>query len=71
MDVRIHGQLDGIQTAMIIHQTLSEKPRILFLSAHPREQFPHLNALEPATFAYLEKPYSPQDLFAAIQKLLA
>ncbi len=70
MDVRIQGEVDGVHAAMVIQQSLTDKPRILFLSAHSREQFPHLNSLAPDSFAYLKKPYTPDDLVAAIELLL-
>ena len=70
MDIRIQGDLDGIQAAMLIQESLPKKPMILFISAHPSEAFPHLNALAPGSFAYLKKPYTPEDLAAEIKNLI-
>ena len=70
MDVRIRGDVDGVHAALVIHEMAVRKPRILFLSAHPQEQFPHLDALPPESFAYLKKPYTPEDLVTAIETLV-
>jgi two-component system, cell cycle sensor histidine kinase and response regulator CckA len=71
MDVRIRGDVDGVHAALVIHESLRRKPRILFLSAHPQEQFPHLDSLPAESFAYLKKPYTPEDLVAAIETLFS
>ena len=70
MDIRIQGQLDGIQAAILIQNILPTRPRILFISAHAKESFPHLHVLTPGTFGYLTKPYTPEDLMAAIDALI-
>jgi DNA-binding response OmpR family regulator len=70
MDVRIHGELDGIQAADLIQQSIAKGARFLFLSAHGKEQFPHIGRLESASFSYLIKPYSPEDLLAAMESIL-
>jgi DNA-binding response OmpR family regulator len=71
MDVRIQGDVDGVHAAVVIYESMPRKPRILFLSAHPQENFPHLEALPPESFAYLKKPYTPEDLVAAIETLVS
>jgi DNA-binding response OmpR family regulator len=70
MDVRIHGELDGIQVADLIQHSLADSPRFLFLSAHAKEQFPHIDRLDSDSFSYLIKPYSPEDLLAAMDSIL-
>ncbi|MCI0414928.1 response regulator [bacterium] len=70
MDVRIQGEMDGIHAASLIQQSLAKKPRVLFLSAHSREQFPHIEALDSDSFRYLLKPYTPEDLLAAMDSVL-
>jgi CheY-like chemotaxis protein len=69
MDIRVAGQLDGIETAVMIRAKKQKIP-IVFLTAHPRERFSHLNQLDPSTFLYLRKPYSDEDLLDAIDKLI-
>jgi len=70
MDVRIQGELDGVQAASRIQQSLAKKPRVLFLSAHAKEQFPHIDSLDSDSFLYLVKPYTPEDLLAAMESIL-
>src|SRR5215203_3183362 len=69
MDVQLSGRMDGIQTAIVIHYTM--KPvRILFLTAHSKEQFPHLGAIRPPLYKYLIKPYHPKAVTDAVAELL-
>ena len=69
MDVQLAGRMDGIQTAIVIHYTM--KPvRILFLTAHSKEQFPHLGAIKPPLYKYLIKPYHPKAVTDAVAQLL-
>lgn len=70
MDVRLRGSLDGIQAARIIQQTIKAIP-ILFLTAHTKLQFPHLDYLNPNSYRYLNKPYAPADVIDCIKKLLS
>ena len=68
LDVRVAGELDGIDTAVMIRAKKQNIP-IVFLTAHPQERFPHLNQLDPSTFVYLRKPYLDADLLHAIDKV--
>lgn len=68
IDIRLKGAIDGIQTALIVHQTIKKVP-IIFLTAFSKEHFPHLATLDPSLFVYLTKPYTEADLLAAVQKL--
>jgi CheY-like chemotaxis protein len=68
IDIRLKGAIDGIQTALILHQTIKKVP-IIFLTAYSKDHFPHLASLDPSLFVYLTKPYTDVDLLAAIQKL--
>jgi DNA-binding response OmpR family regulator len=68
IDIRLKGSVDGIQTALILHQTVKKLP-IIFLTAHPADQFPHLALLDKSLFVYLTKPYSDTDLLTAIRTL--
>jgi DNA-binding response OmpR family regulator len=68
IDIRLKGAIDGIQIALILHQTIKKVP-IIFLTAFAAEHFPHLAALDSSLFVYMTKPYVDADLLAAIQKL--
>lgn len=70
MDVRLSGPLDGIQAARIIQQTIKAVP-ILFLTAHTKLKFPHLDYLNPNSYRYLNKPSTRTDLIDSIKKLLS
>lgn len=69
MDIRLKGILDGIQTAITIHNTIKPIP-IVFLTAHSRNQYPHLSSLPPSSFIYLTKPYQNETLLRGIKRLL-
>jgi len=69
MDIRLSGSIDGIQTAVVIHYTLKEVP-IVFLTAYAEEQFPHLAAVPPPLFKYVNKPCDALELTQSIAELL-
>jgi CheY-like chemotaxis protein len=69
MDIRLRGVIDGIQTALVIQQTIAMVP-IIFLTAYSEQSFPHLRAVNAENSAYLMKPYSPEDLIVLIDKIL-
>jgi DNA-binding response OmpR family regulator len=70
MDIRIKGEVDGVHAAKVIQDIYAKKIPVLFLSAHSQDQYPHLLNLDSASFFYLKKPYTPEDLLAAIDGLL-
>jgi CheY-like chemotaxis protein len=65
----LKGQLDGVQAARIIQDTLRPVP-VVFLTAHKPEDFPHLSGLKQDSYLYLTKPYFDRDLLRAIDKVL-
>ena len=69
MDIRLKGSLDGIQTAITIHNTIKPIP-IVFLTAHGRNQYPLLNSLPSSTFIYMTKPFHSETLLRGINRLL-
>lgn len=69
MDVRIEGDLNGIETAIVIQGYYDETIPVVFLTALPSKQFPVLTVVEP--FIYVNKPIFEHDLFAALQRALA
>ena len=70
MDVRLEGSLDGIQAAILIHETLKKVP-IVFLTAYPKEDFPHLLNMDSGLYAYLSKPHDLNEFLAILERLLA
>lgn len=64
VDVRIEGDLNGIETAIVIQGHFEEAIPVVFLTAFPEKQFPVLAALEP--YIYLNKPIQDQDLISAV-----
>lgn len=69
MDVRLKGALDGIQTAIAIHESIEEIP-IIFVTAHPESEYPELISLKPSSFGYVTKPFQNERLLSSIKKLL-
>jgi two-component system, cell cycle sensor histidine kinase and response regulator CckA len=64
MDIRLKGDMDGIQAAACIHQ-LYRMP-IIFLTAHADQNLlKRAKIAEP--FGYLLKPFSKADLYTAIE----
>ncbi len=64
MDIRIHGQMDGIETAAILRERF-EIPAI-FLTAHADEATID-RAKKTGPFGYLLKPVNPAELRGAIE----
>lgn len=69
VDVRIEGDLNGIETVIVIQGHFEGAIPVVFLTAFPAKQFPVLAALEPYT--YLNKPILDEDLLAAVAGALA
>jgi CheY-like chemotaxis protein len=67
MDIRLHGQMDGIQAATIIKSRFDIP--VIFLTAQSDEiTRKRADAVSPAS--YLTKPYSTADLHTAITTVL-
>jgi CheY-like chemotaxis protein len=69
MDIRLKGPLDGIQTAIAIHNSLKVIP-IIFVTAHARDQYPELNSLQSSSFLYVTKPFRNETLLKNVRKLV-
>lgn len=68
MDVRLKGEMTGVQTAILI-QTECRKPvPVVFLSELSAEETSMLPAVE--RYTYIQKPVSDDNLFQAIEKVL-
>ena len=68
MDVRIEGDLNGIETAIIIQGHFEENIPIVFLTAMPGSKYPVLAAVEP--YIYVNKPIRDEDLIEALHRAL-
>lgn len=68
MDVRVKGELNGIETAIVI-QSYFEKPiPVVFLTGFSEKSFPYLKVLND--YIYINKPYSEELLLGAIERAL-
>jgi two-component system, response regulator PdtaR len=68
MDVRVKGELNGIETAIVI-QSFFEKPiPVVFLTGFSEKSFPYLKVLDD--YIYINKPYSEELLVNSIERAL-
>ncbi|HET6267763.1 MAG TPA: response regulator [Acidobacteriota bacterium] len=67
MDVKMPGDLDGIEAAIVIQQSRNKPIPIIFISAYEQGNFPHLMVVSP--FRYLKKPYDSKELLRCISEL--
>jgi CheY-like chemotaxis protein len=67
MDVKMPGDLDGIEAAIVIQQSYNRPIPIIFISAYEQGNFPHLMVVSP--FRYLKKPYASKELLQCITEL--
>jgi DNA-binding response OmpR family regulator len=69
MDVKLKGDLNGIETAIVIQGALDRSIPTIFLTAFNTDEFPYLPVVDNCL--HLNKPYSEEDLLACIEKVLA
>lgn len=67
MDVKINGDLNGVETALVIDSFFEEEVPIVFLSAYASRDYPVLKAV--SKYVYLNKPFSSEQLSQAIKSL--
>jgi two-component system, response regulator PdtaR len=68
MDIRIRGDLDGVETAIIVESQATSQIPIVFLTAFSQDEFPVLKALD--RYVYITKPFSDEDLLSALKTCL-
>jgi signal transduction histidine kinase len=68
MDIRLHGPLDGVETAARLGP--AGGPPVIFLSSHSDDETV-ARAARAAPFGFLTKPFQPRELRAAIEVALA
>ena len=68
MDVRVKGELNGIETAIVIQSFFEEPLPIVFLTGFSEKSFPYLKVLDD--YIYINKPYTEHILLSSIERAL-
>jgi two-component system, LytTR family, response regulator len=68
LDIRIKGEITGVETAIILASQLEKPIPLVFLTAFSESEFPVLKALED--YIFIKKPFTEEALFNAIEKAL-
>lgn len=68
LDIRIKGEITGVETAIILASQFEKSIPVVFLTAFSESDFPVLKAIESYTF--IRKPFTEEVLFQAIEKTL-
>lgn len=68
MDVKLSGDLNGVETAIVIQGELDRSIPVVFLTAFNPHEFPYLHVVDQCT--YLNKPYTEQELLNCIETAL-
>lgn len=68
LDIRIKGEITGVETAIILAGQFEKPIPVVFLTAFSESEFPVLKALEDYTF--IKKPFTEEALYNAIEKAL-
>ncbi len=68
LDVRIKGEINGVETAIILATHFEQPVPIVFLTAFSESEFPVLKAIE--SYAYVNKPFTDEALFQAVKNAL-
>jgi CheY-like chemotaxis protein len=69
LDIRIKGEITGVETAIILAGQFDKPIPVVFLTAFSEAEFPVLKALED--YVFIQKPFTDQALFTALEKALA
>ncbi len=68
MDVRIQGELNGIEVAIVLQSHFDEPVPVVFLTSFAEKGFPYLKVL--GDYVYINKPFSEPDLLSALERAL-
>lgn len=68
MDVRIEGDLNGVETAIVIQGQGDVPIPVIFVTAFPADQYPVLTAVEACL--YVNKPITEVELISCIRRAL-
>jgi CheY-like chemotaxis protein len=69
LDIRIKGEITGVETAIILAGQFEKPIPVVFLTAFSESDYPVLKALED--YVFIQKPFTEEALFGAIEKALA
>jgi DNA-binding NarL/FixJ family response regulator len=67
MDIRLASRADGVEAAIVIYERLGI--RCIFTSAHA-DEITRTEARRAQPLAWVDKPYTPEELIAAIHSAL-
>jgi two-component system, response regulator PdtaR len=67
MDVKIDGDFNGLETAVVIRSFFEQEIPFVFISDFSLADYPLIKALEK--YSYLNKPFDSQDLLGALRNL--
>lgn len=68
MDVRIQGELNGIEVAIVIQSFFDDPIPVVFLTGFAEKSFSYLKVL--TDYIYINKPFSESVLLSAIERAL-
>jgi DNA-binding response OmpR family regulator len=68
MDVRLEGDLNGIETAIFLQGYFERAVPVIFVTAFPATDYPYLKIV--SHFHYINKPFTPDEVLARIRKCL-
>jgi CheY-like chemotaxis protein len=68
MDVRIQGELNGIEVAIVIQSYFDDPIPVVFLTGFAEKSFSYLKVL--TDYIYINKPFSEQVLLSAVERAL-
>lgn len=68
MDVKLQGDLNGIETTIVIQGELDRAIPTVFLTGFNVNEFPYLHVVDQCT--YLNKPYTEEELISCIEAAL-
>ena len=68
LDIRIKGEINGVETAIILGSHFEKTVPVVFLTAFSESEFPVLKAVD--SYAYINKPFTDEGLFKAVESAL-
>jgi DNA-binding response OmpR family regulator len=67
MDVKLDGDLNGVETAIVVRSLFEKALPVIFISGHPATNYPVLKALDK--YVYLSKPFVSEDLLDVVKSI--